>query len=171
MTVQLADMIRDILKASKAGPSAESEAAVQTHLPELMQSLCQPYELIAKAHGTAFHIDLSDGFSAMLPQALFGRAMSNILANAVSYTDKGKAVSVYFEGRSIVVENECVPIPAEEIKRLFEPFYRPDFARSRDDGGNGLGLYIVDTIFTAMNIGYSLAPMEGPPGMRFTIKI
>lgn len=169
MTEQLSGMIHDILETSKAGLSVESETAVQTDLPELLKSLCQPYELIAKAHGAAFRLDLSNGFSAMLPQNLFSRAVSNILANAVSYTEKGKVVSVYFDERSIVIENECAPIPAEDIKRLFEPFYRPDFARSRDDGGNGLGLYIVDTLFRAMNITYSFAPMDGPPGMRFTI--
>ena len=75
----------------------------------------------------------------------------------------------YLDGRSSVVENECTPIPAGEIPRLFEPFYRPDFARSRDDGGNGLGLYIVNILFLSMNISYSLAPMRDPQGMRFTI--
>ncbi|MFR1478959.1 MAG: ATP-binding protein [Hydrogeniiclostridium mannosilyticum] len=62
-----------------------------------------------------------------------------------------------------------VPISREESRRLFEPFYRPDFSRSRDSGGNGLGLHIVDTILSALHIFYDFGPMEQPRGMRFTI--
>ena len=75
------------------------------------------------------------------------------------------------EGRSLVVENECKPIPDDEIRRLFEPFYRPDFSRSRESGGNGLGLYIVDTLLTSMDIPYSFKPMKSPPGMCFSIQL
>ena len=71
----------------------------------------------------------------------------------------------------LIIENECDPIPDREIRRLFEPFYRPDFSRSRESGGNGLGLYIVDTILTSMNIFYAFAPMKSPLGMRFTIHL
>ena len=53
----------------------------------------------------------------------------------------------------------------------FEPFYRPDFSRSRESGGNGLGLYIVDTLLTSMDIPYSFKPMKSPPGMCFTIQL
>lgn len=168
---QLSNMLHDILETSKAGLFMESETKVQTDLSELLTLLCQPYELIAKAHGKDFSLDVSNGFTAMLPQSLFSRAVSNILANAVSYADKDKLISIYFEGRSIVVENECTPIATEDIRRLFEPFYRPDYARSRDDGGNGLGLYLVDALFRAMDISYSFAPMDSPPGMRFTFTL
>lgn len=87
----------------------------------------------------------------------------------MAYTETGKSVSVYIDGRSLVVENECTPIPDNEIRRLFEPFYRPDFSRSSESGGNGLGLYIVDTLLTSMDISYSFVPMKFPAGMRFTI--
>ena len=80
-------------------------------------------------------------------------------------------VSVYMEGRSLVVENECQPIPDDEIRRLFEPFYRTDFSRSRESGGNGLGLYIVDTLLTSMDVLYYFKPMKSPPGMCFIIQL
>lgn len=171
MTEQLGAMIHDILDTSKAGISVESETTIQTNLSELLAPLCEPYELIAKAHGIVFHIELSNSFSALLPPHLFSKAVSNVLANAVSYTETGKTISLYFNERSIIIQNECTPIPAEALRHLFEPFYRPDFARNRNEGGNGLGLYIVDTLLKAMNISYSFLPMEQPQGMRFTINL
>lgn len=97
--------------------------------------------------------------------------MSNILANAVAYTDAGKRVSVSLREHSFVVENECTPIPEEEIPRLFEPFYRREFSRSQESGGNGLGLYIVNKILKNMHILYSFTAMENSKGMRFTINL
>ena len=110
-----------------------------------------------------------DRFEAVLPPQMFGKAVSNILANAVAYTEPGRTVSIYSDGCHILIENECATIPEEELRHLFEHFYRPDFARNRDKGGNGLGLYIVDILLRTMNISYSFCPMEEPQGMRFTI--
>lgn len=114
---------------------------------------------------------MPEQFSVTLAAGPFSKAVSNVLANAVAYTEPGQAVSVYMDGRSLVIENECDPIPDNEIRRLFEPFYRPDFSRSRESGGNGLGLYIVDTLLTSMNISYAFAPMKSPAGMRFIIRL
>lgn len=65
--------------------------------------------------------------------------------------------------------NECEPISAEHLKHIFEPFYRPDYARNQNDGGNGLGLYIVASILDSLKLSYSLEPIQKPLGMRFTI--
>jgi two-component system sensor kinase Ihk len=81
----------------------------------------------------------------------------------------GKLISVSMDGRNLVVENECVPVRQSEIPRLFEPFYRLDYARSREQGGNGLGLYIVDTIFSALSIPYTFQAKDNPQRMCFTI--
>ena len=169
MTERLAEMIRDILETSKLGSPLIHETPVETDLPSLLTPLCEPYEQIARARGTIFNLDLSGGFSVQLPPQTFGKAVSNVLANAVAYTEAGKTISVYFNHSALVVENECTPIPAESLRHVFEPFYRPDYARNRDDGGNGLGLYIVDTLLKAMHLSYSFCPIEQPPGMRFEI--
>ena len=171
MAERLSEMIQEILETSKLGVPLIREAPVKADLSSLLAQLCEPYEQIAKARKILFKQDLSGGFSAELPPQRFGKAVSNVLANAVAYTEAGKTISVYFDGSSLVIENECTPIPSEALRHIFEPFYRPDYARNHDDGGNGLGLYIVDTLLKAMGLSYSFRPMGPPPGMRFVIHL
>jgi len=169
MAEQLSGMIHEILETSKLNIAIEPPETVD--VSDLLAELCEPYQLIATAHQISFFLDLSEHFTAVLPVSSFSKVVSNVLANAVAYTEAGKSVSVYMDERSLIVENECDPIPDREIRRLFEPFYRPDFSRNRDSGGNGLGLYIVDTLLTSMNIPYTFTPMKSPVGMRFTIRL
>ena len=169
MVERLSEMIHEILETSKLNMTIEPPKVVD--IADLLANLCEPYQLIAAAHQIPFSLDLPDQFTVKIPVGPFSKAVSNVLANAVAYTRAGKTVSVYIDGRRLVIENECDPIPDAEIRRLFEPFYRPDFSRSRENGGNGLGLYIVDTLLTSINIPYSFAPMTSPPGMCFTIQL
>ncbi|WP_300714127.1 cell wall metabolism sensor histidine kinase WalK [uncultured Acetatifactor sp.] len=169
MVEQLSGMIHEILDTSRLNAAAEPAKSID--VSDLVAELCEPYQLIAAAHQISFSLDLPERFPATLPVGPLGKAVSNVLANAVAYTEAGKSVSVYMDEDNLVVENECDPIPDSEIRRLFEPFYRPDFARSRESGGNGLGLYIVDTLLTSMNLFYTFAPMKSPSGMRFTIRL
>lgn len=171
ITERLSEMIHEILETSKLSVSTKNAALTEINVSELLASLCEPYQLIAATHGVQFRLKIDDAVSVELPIQEFSKALSNILGNAVGYTPNGKCVSVYLRDHMIVVENECTPISKEELPHLFEPFYRPDFSRSRETGGNGLGLYIVATIFRALNVPYSFTPMEQPQGMRFTIQL
>lgn len=169
MVERLSKMIHEILETSKLNGITEKPTTV--NLSELLDKLCEPYQLIATAHNISFSLDLPETFTMTLPINSFSKAVSNILANAVVYTEAGKTINVFMDGHSLIVENECVPITSDEISRLFEPFYRPDFSRNRESGGNGLGLYIIDALLVSMNIPYSFTPMKNPPGMCFTIQL
>ena len=169
MVEQLSGMIHEILETSRLNLTAEPPK--QVDVSELLAELCEPYQLIAAAHQITFSLDLPEQFPTVLSVGPFSKAVSNVLANAVAYTETGKTISVYMDENQLIIENECAPIPDDEIRRLFEPFYRPDFSRSRESGGNGLGLYIVDTLLTSMDISYSFKPMKSPPGMCFTIQL
>ena len=171
ITERLSEMIHEILETSKLSVSTKNAALTEINVSELLVSLCEPYQLIAATHGVQFRLKIDDAVSVELPIHEFSKALSNILGNAVAYTPNGKCVSVYLRDHMIVVENECTPISKEELPHLFEPFYRPDFSRNRETGGNGLGLYIVATIFQTLNVPYSFVPMEQPQGMRFTIQL
>jgi two-component system phosphate regulon sensor histidine kinase PhoR len=75
---------------------------------------------------------------------------SNLLDNAFRYTKPGGTVRVEVSGSNgharIAVSDSGIGIPARDLPRIFERFYRVDRARSRDTGGTGLGLAIVKHI-------------------------
>lgn len=82
--------------------------------------------------------------------------MSNLLDNALKYTPEGGLIEVSARALSgepemveVAVRDSGIGIPAEELPRLFERFYRVDKARSRELGGTGLGLAIVKHLVRA----------------------
>jgi two-component system phosphate regulon sensor histidine kinase PhoR len=81
--------------------------------------------------------------------------LSNLLDNAIKYTPSGGRITVGAcpAGRLIemYVRDTGIGIPAEDLPRLFERFYRVDKARSRELGGTGLGLSIVKHLVATLN--------------------
>ncbi|MFZ9018464.1 MAG: sensor histidine kinase, partial [Ilumatobacteraceae bacterium] len=75
------------------------------------------------------------------------RALTNLIDNAVRYSEADQQVTIAVEVRdhvvAISVQDDGVGIPRAELERVFERFYRVDRARSRETGGTGLGLAIV----------------------------
>ena len=73
--------------------------------------------------------------------------MANLLSNAVRYTPAGGTVTVAAERRSgdvlISIANTGDGIPADDLDRVFERFYRVEKSRDRERGGAGIGLAIV----------------------------
>lgn len=169
ITEQLAKMIHDILETSKIGLSANDEPLSEIDVADFMQSLCEPYQMIAKAKGVEFTVNFSDEFSIRVPKKTFSKAISNILSNAVHYTAPGNRIFVYTNENSIIVENECIPISGDHLRHIFDPFYRIEYARDRLSGGNGLGLYIVAAVLQSLDLPYEFSPKEKMDGMRFRI--
>ncbi|HYL99986.1 MAG TPA: ATP-binding protein, partial [Blastocatellia bacterium] len=102
------------------------------------------------------------------------RAIRNIVENALKYTPVGGKVllSSTVDGDYIKVEVEDtgVGIPADEQKNIFRRFYRVDPARSRGEGGAGLGLAICDQIIRAHGGSIEVDSVVGR-GTRFTIAL
>ncbi|GIO84640.1 hypothetical protein J25TS5_15720 [Paenibacillus faecis] len=171
MTEQLAEMIKNVLDTSNLSVLVRDEATADIHLPAFLTELCEPFQIIAKAKGIRFELDVTEGGTVHQPPELFGKALNNLVSNAVSYTQRGHSVMVYCDADHLVIENECDPIPEEHLKELFKPFYRPEYERGRDTGGNGLGLYIVDSILNALRISYTFTPTPSKKGMAFSLLI
>lgn len=77
-------------------------------------------------------------------------------------------MSIFIKPLSLWI-NECTPIPQEHLVHIMEAFYRPDFSRTKQTGGNGLGLYFVSQILQQRSFPISSVPYEN--GMRFIIDL
>lgn len=72
--------------------------------------------------------------------------VDNLIENAIAYTESGGvhvSLGVFNNHATLKVADTGVGIPAAERERVFERFYRADKARSRSEGGTGLGLSLV----------------------------
>jgi two-component system, OmpR family, sensor histidine kinase SenX3 len=92
-------------------------------------------------------------------------AVTNLLDNAIKYSEDGQPVAVSAErdGERVVitVHDEGIGIPSRDLERIFERFYRVDKARSRATGGTGLGLSIVRHVAQAHGGEVAVDSIEG----------
>ncbi len=143
----LADLVSDALAATR--PAAEAKAI----------------RLSGRVLGPGPSVELST------PE--FGRALRNLLDNAIRHTPPGGQVTIeagYEESSATVsVLDSCGGIPAEELERVFEVAYRGDAARGRDGGaGAGLGLAIARGLIEAQ--GGVIAVHNEGAGCVFTVR-
>ena len=164
---QLSTMIKDILDASSLDGTMDPITKETICLADWLSSISDPYLLIAKAKRVTITIDLKQSLVISTNPIPLQKAISNIIANAVQYTPEHHEIKIILKNNQLIIENECIPIKNEHLPHLTEAFYRIDFSRNKQTGGNGLGLYIIDQILTMLNLSYTFLPYEN--GMRFTI--
>lgn len=99
--------------------------------------------------------------------------LDNLASNALRHCKPGGTIRVDLKQEKgtacLTVENEGDAIPAEDLPRLWEPFYRGDKSRNRDSGGTGLGLTIVRAAVLAH--GGSCGAENGANGPIFRVKL
>jgi two-component system phosphate regulon sensor histidine kinase PhoR len=131
-----------------------------------------------KAVGKGITIDSSTLAGAppvMADLARLEQVFINLLDNAIKYTAEKGSITIKANGEGemvkISITDSGMGIPAKDLPRIFERFYRVDEARGRDQGGTGLGLSIVKHIVQAH--GGTLS-VESCPGQgstfSFTLK-
>ena len=101
-------------------------------------------------------------------------AVSNLIDNAVKYSEKGDKVTVRVTSLDTTIEisvsDEGIGIPQSDIDRIFERFYRVDRARSRGTGGTGLGLSIVRHVMNNHGGSVNVTSQEGE-GSTFVLTL
>ena len=165
--VNLSSMVQEILDTSRLNSLNGEKELKEVDLKLLIESIIEPYKIIAKSKKINMNIDYSNSLNINTDKSMLKKALSNIISNAVNYTDNGKNINIYFEKNSLIIENECKPIEQNHLDHIFEAFYRAEFDRNKNTGGNGLGLYIVQQILKTLNISHSFESVQN--GMKFTI--
>ncbi|HEY3902260.1 MAG TPA: ATP-binding protein [Chthoniobacter sp.] len=147
---------------------------VRLDLAKLAENTADQMCLLAEVKDIELVRETSERVEIEGDRARLKQVIVNLLDNAIKYTpQKGRvSLAVRSENSSALLEvSDTGPgVSDVALPHLFERFYRADEVRSRDIGGAGLGLSIVQSICTAH--GGSVKAANTPPlGCRFTIEL
>ena len=134
-----------------------------------IKKVYKKYQGIAEDKEIEIITNIQDAYEFNGDERLLENAISNIISNAVMYSPKKAKVFIDFNDKVMKIENTGIHIENEDLKQLFNPFFRVDKSRNKNTGGSGLGLYIAKTIFDYHNISYKIENSQ--KGILFTIKL
>lgn len=173
--VRMERIVSDLLQLARL----ERDPADWLHLEscpldEICGSAAEAIRPQASAKLVKIVADLEQGIRFRANAGLVEQALVNLLENAVRYSPEG--ASVRLEGRAVdgfvelCVRDYGSGIPAPDLERIFERFYRADKSRDRKSGGTGLGLAIVRHIAMAHG-GSASAESWAGEGSRFMLRL
>ena len=165
-------LVRDLLDLSRVERGTLDVEPVD--LVGLAKEMVGGYGDLAEERRIKLHSELRPQLSMRGDRAQLGLLLSNLLDNALRYTPARGTVCVRLDGaesRAVIqVSDTGQGIPAGELSRVFERFYRVDKARARQTGGTGLGLAIVRHVAEAHG-GTVRVDSELGRGSTFTVSL
>ncbi|GAA3507959.1 signal transduction histidine kinase [Streptosporangium album] len=165
-TMRLARLAEDLLALARL--DERGGAPGRREPVELDQLVPQTVE----RYGETVTVKIGDGPMVITGDALdLGRVLVNLVDNALRHTNGPVAVELRAEGADAVlsVTDDGPGVPEPDRERVFDRFTRLDSARSRDEGGAGLGLAIVRETVNAH--GGAVHLEDASPGLRAVVRL
>ncbi|APW40208.1 two-component sensor histidine kinase [Rhodoferax koreense] len=149
---RLRSIVNDMLFLARADRGEVATALVETPVAAEVRKTIEFFEFVLDESGSQVRIEGDLALEARLETALFRRAMSNLLQNAIDHSPPGAQLVVRLREEAgaiwITVANPGEPIARSHLQHLFDRFYRVDAARTGpgQHHGHGLGLAIVKAV-------------------------
>lgn len=173
---RLRAMINDMLFLARADQGEAATGRIHAVLADEVGKTVEFFEFLLDEAGMRVRIQGERDGVALIDTALFRRAVTNLLQNAIQYSSAGADITVAIERRDgrleVAVSNPGPAIAPEHLPHLFQRFYRVDAAR-RGDGvehSHGLGLAIVKAVALMHGGGVSAASGGGVTRVAFSVE-
>ena len=171
---RLGKLVQQIIELSRLQADDPLDAPVAVHLDDVIATAVDTSRMDAENKNIQVMVGGTSDLQVFGNEQQVLAAVSNLVSNAVSYSEKDSTVLVTTrvdEGSvDISVVDQGIGIPAEELDPIFERFYRVDPARHRSTGGTGLGLSIVKHVAATHGDEVRVWSAEGQ-GSTFTLTL
>jgi two-component system sensor histidine kinase SenX3 len=171
---RLARLVQQIIELSRLQGDDPLEEPVAVSVDDIVTRVVDENLTDATAKDITLVRDGEEGLTILGNREQVAVALGNLVANAVAYSPEGSTVVVCARGGETTVDlsvrDQGIGIPAHEIDRIFERFYRVDPARHRSTGGTGLGLSIVKHVAASHGGEVRVWSVEGQ-GSTFTLSL
>lgn len=145
-------LVQDLLTLNQMESGVVKFHLEEVDLKEIIQETLEQLEHKASKRNVGIRFSYNDAkkYPTMADKDKISHAIQNLIANAIRYNHEGGEVVVKLKATKknvrVAVKDNGKGIPPEDLKRIFERFYRVEKSRSREKGGTGLGLAIVKHI-------------------------
>jgi two-component system, OmpR family, heavy metal sensor histidine kinase CusS len=144
-------VVDSLMLLARADSGKENLECVTVDACAVVKEAAEQGERLARTHGLKFNATIPDGPVSIQADAdTLRRALLILLDNAVKYTPQGGSVRITLETNRefavLSVSDTGIGIASQDLAHIFDRFWRADRARSREQGGAGLGLSIAKWI-------------------------
>ncbi len=174
-TERLKKLINELLTLSKIESIIEVKNLVRINIEDDVLEVIKLLEPQIKNNNINIELKIEDNLNSIDgDKELFRRVLINLIENSIKYNNPGGYVKInisnYEEGIKLIVEDNGIGIPEEDIPSIFERFYRVDKSRANNKEGTGLGLAIVKHIVLYFGGTIEVNSIIGQ-GSRFIVKL
>ena len=170
----MSKVLEDLFLLSKSDENQVSLDCKQVNLKPLVEEVCKHAEVLAEEKNIKIIIAFLEVVQVKGDEVRLRQMSWNILQNGIKYTQCGGELKVSLQNDGefalMTIQDTGIGIPEEDLGFIFNRFYRVDKARSRDEGGSGLGLSICRQIAEAHKGTIEVQSKLGV-GTRFKIRI
>jgi len=170
----MSKVLEDLFLLSKSDENQVNLNCKQFNLKPLVEEVCKHAEVLAEEKNIKIIIAFLEAVQIKGDEVRLRQMSWNILQNGIKYTQCGGELKVSLQNGGdfalMTIQDTGIGIPEEDLGFIFNRFYRVDKARSRDEGGSGLGLSICRQIAEAHK-GTIEVQSKLSVGTRFKIRI
>lgn len=172
---RLTHLINNVLDFSRMDAGVKEYNFQETDLVEVVRNALETYKIQINEEGFKIESELpEESIRLNIDRDATSQVILNLLNNAVKYSDQEKYIGVKVSKSSefaiISVTDHGVGISKDELKKIFEKFYRASTGRTKETSGSGLGLTLAKHI-TEAHGGTIEVESEVGKGSRFTVKL
>jgi heavy metal sensor kinase len=171
---RLRKIVEGLFALSRLDAGEALEHVGPVDLGQLASATAEQIGLVAEDKSIEIVSAVSPGVAVMGDKSRLKQVVVNLLDNAIKYTRAGGKIELRVSARDakavLEVADNGIGIPPAALPHVFERFYRADKARSREQGGAGLGLSIVKSICKAHGGNVRVESEEGR-GTRLIVEL
>jgi two-component system, OmpR family, sensor histidine kinase SenX3 len=171
---RLSKLVQQVIELSRLQGDDPLEAPVPVSVDDVIALAVDTSKIDADSRRIQITTGGTPGLKVLGNDQQIAAAVANLVANAVAYSEPDSTVAVTRKVEDETVEisvvDQGIGIPADEVDRVFERFYRVDPARHRSTGGTGLGLSIVKHVAATHGGDVRVWSVEGQ-GSTFTLSL
>lgn len=153
-------MIEDMLELAKFESGTYTMKMEIFNIDRLIEDICEKLSVEFSSKQLHVHTELAT-VAVVANQHRIEQVLTNFLTNAIRYTPEQEHIFISIKEEAdqvkVCIENKGAHIPADQLDKIWDRFYRGDAARHRAQGGTGLGLAISKNILELHGVPYGAA--------------